>query len=223
MKDKGKVNLVLDALLFLALMAMVGIGLLMKYVLLPGREANAAYGRPVSLTLLGWDRHEWGSVHLVIGFVFLGLLGLHVALHWKTILCLLRRLVPQRAPRIVAASVFVLVGAVAASFALFVAPEVVSRHRHHAHADDYGAPHERAGRRHTRRGRDVRGRWTLAEAAQYAGVPVVQLKAELGLPAATPDDVSLGQLRRQYGWSMAEMRLTIVELATRSSGASPAD
>ena len=62
--DKSKFNFVIDALMFLCLMAMAGLGFLMKYVLPPGREVQAKYGRNVYLSWLGWDRHDWGDIHL---------------------------------------------------------------------------------------------------------------------------------------------------------------
>ena len=85
MMDKSKANLIIDALLFLCVMAITGIGLLMKYVLLPGKETTAIYGRKVDLFLFGMDRHAWGRIHLILAFVFLGLLTLHVVLHWNMI------------------------------------------------------------------------------------------------------------------------------------------
>lgn len=85
MMDKSKVNLIIDTLMFLCVMAITGIGLLMKYVLLPGKETAAVYGRKVDLFLFGMDRHQWGTIHLIIAFVLLGLLTLHVVLHWNMI------------------------------------------------------------------------------------------------------------------------------------------
>lgn len=85
MMDKSKVNLIIDTLMFLCVMAITGIGLLMKYVLLPGKETAAVYGRKVDLFLFGMDRHQWGTINLIIAFVLLGLLTLHVVLHWNMI------------------------------------------------------------------------------------------------------------------------------------------
>ncbi|GAN33419.1 MAG: DUF4405 domain-containing protein [Candidatus Brocadia sp. AMX2] len=62
--DKSKVNLVIDALLFLYVMAMAGIGLPIKFVLLPGKDTWAAYGRKAELFLFEMDRHQWGTIHL---------------------------------------------------------------------------------------------------------------------------------------------------------------
>ena len=79
---KSKLNLILDALLLLCIAAIGGIGFLMKYVIVPGYLRWEIYGRNVDLFFWGMGRHEWGTIHLVIGFVFLALLVLHIALHW---------------------------------------------------------------------------------------------------------------------------------------------
>lgn len=80
-------------------MAMAGIGLLVKFVLLPGKDTWAGYGRKVELFLFGMDRHQWGTIHMIIAFVFLGLAMLHIILHWKMILALYPRLIGCRVAR----------------------------------------------------------------------------------------------------------------------------
>jgi len=59
----------------------------------------------------------------------------------------------------------------------------------------------------------IRGRTTLAEAAQAAGVSVDRLLAELKLPAGTKPDERLGHLRQAHGFSMEDVRATIARLA----------
>ena len=74
MFNKPKIKLVVDVLMFLCMAALGGLGFLMKYVLLSGQEAQAAYGAKVEIYFLGVDKHEWGTIHLIIAFVLLGLL-----------------------------------------------------------------------------------------------------------------------------------------------------
>ena len=93
--DKAKLNFVIDALMFLCLMAMAGLGFLMHYILPPGRRVHAVYGRNVDLTWLGWDRHDWGDIHLYLAFTLLGLLTVHLILHWSMIVGLFARLLPD--------------------------------------------------------------------------------------------------------------------------------
>ena len=86
MPGKGKLNFIIDALMFICMMAIAGLALLMKFILIPGKDRLAKYGRGVDLSLLGMDRHEWGTIHLAIGLALLGLLTLHIILHWKAII-----------------------------------------------------------------------------------------------------------------------------------------
>jgi len=129
MFDKSKVNFIVDTLMFLCMMAIAGIGLLMKYVLIPGKERVVKYGRDVELYLVGMDRHEWGTVHLVIGFILLGLLVFHIVLHWKMIVNMYYRFLGSRRARILIASVFIIACVLLLSFPFIVNPEVQKRSR----------------------------------------------------------------------------------------------
>jgi len=124
MFNKSNVNFVIDALMSLCMMAMAGIGLLIKYVLLPGSEAQVKYGTKVNLYLFGLDRHEWGTIHLIIGFVLGGLLVLHIVLQWTQILNVYRKLISGQTPRRIIAVVFIIISLVLVVFPLVVKPEV---------------------------------------------------------------------------------------------------
>ncbi len=123
MIDKPKLNFIIDALMFLVMMAMAGLGFLMKYVLIPGKERWVKYGRNVDLTLLGWDRHDWGALHLYLGFTLLGLLILHIILHWKQIVGLFQRFIPSER-RTLVLLVFMLLAVLLIYFPFLVTPEV---------------------------------------------------------------------------------------------------
>lgn len=126
MLDKPRLTFLINALMFLVLMAMAGIGFLMKYVLLPGKERWVKYGRKVDLTLLGLDRHQWGGIHLYLGFLFLGLLTVHIILHWKQLVGLCRRFVgATEGGRTLAILVFVLLAVLLIYFPFLVTPEVL--------------------------------------------------------------------------------------------------
>ncbi len=126
---KPKLNLVIDALLLLCLAAIAGIGLLMKYVLVPGYQRWEIYGRNVSLFFWRLDRHQWGTIHFIIGLVFLALLVLHVVLHWQMIVEIYRRLIPNRFARWVVALILICITALLFSFPYFVKPEVIEQGR----------------------------------------------------------------------------------------------
>ena len=93
---KRKLNFVIDALMFVLLAAISGLGFLMKYVLIPGKERMVKFGRQVDLYYLGLDRHEWGAIHLILGLIMLGLLVLHIVLHWNPVKSLFRKLIGNK-------------------------------------------------------------------------------------------------------------------------------
>ena len=127
--EKPKLNFVIDALMFLCLMALAGLGFLMKYALLPGREAWAKYGRNVDLTWLGWNRHDWGQIHLYLAFALLALLVIHLFLHWQMILGLFARLVPNPETRTRLALALLILTALFLLLPFLISPEVQERGR----------------------------------------------------------------------------------------------
>jgi len=122
--DKGKINFLIDALMFLCMAALAGIGFLMKYVLIPGKEAWVVYGKKVELSWLGLDRHAWGAVHLYLAFLLLGLLLLHIILHWQMIIGLFRKFIAPPNLRNEVAIVFVILCAALLFFPFFINPEI---------------------------------------------------------------------------------------------------
>jgi hypothetical protein len=127
--DKPKVNFVIDALMFLCLMALAGLGFLMKYALPAGRDAWATYGSNRQFAWLGWDRHDWGDLHLYLAFTLLSLLALHVILHWQVILGLFKRLVPDPRRRSRMAWTFLLLSLLLLSFSFLISPDSKVRGR----------------------------------------------------------------------------------------------
>lgn len=127
--NKTTFNFMIDALLLLFMAAITGIGFLMKFVLLPGRESHIRYGKNVTLFFWGMDRHEWGTIHLTLGFILLGLLILHIVFHWNIIVNIYTRIIGARKIRIVLAVVLILAVIILGSFPLMVNPEVQERGR----------------------------------------------------------------------------------------------
>ncbi len=122
--DKPKLRFVVQALMFLCLIAVAGIGLLMEFVLISGREKIAKYGGNVNLTFLGLNRNDWGEVHLYIALIFLLLLAVHLTLHWKKIVGLYEKMIPDHKRRNIIALAFLLVSVILIYFAFLVNPDV---------------------------------------------------------------------------------------------------
>ena len=127
--DKLKINFVIDALMFVCLMAIAGLGFLMKYTLPPGREVWVRYGRNVDLTWLGWDRHDWGTVHLYLAFTLLAVLVIHLILHWSMIVGLFGRLIPDPRTRTRVGLAFLILSLLLIYFPFLITPEEGQRGR----------------------------------------------------------------------------------------------
>lgn len=198
MWDKPKLNFLIDILMFLCMSAMAGIGFLMNYVLIPGREAVVEYGRSVELLFLGLNRHDWGDIHLYLGFTLIGLLTLHIILHWHLIPGLYQRLLKNPAARTIGAWALVIVCLVFLFFPFAITPEVQEI------APGQGRVHELHDT-----SLEVRGSMTLQEVSRQYKIPTSVLKEELNLPASVPDRERLGRLRRTYGFNMSEVERII--------------
>lgn len=206
MFHKSKVKFVIDTLMFLCGISIVGIGFLMKFTLIPGKDRLIKYGRNVDLLLFKMDRHEWGTIHLVIGFIFLGLLVLHIILNWKMIVNMYHRLIGSRIARRIIISIFMIVCVIWLIFSLIVKPEVIELGR--------GEGRHKAGLAYveeTRSSIEVKGYMMLIDAAEKYNVPIDYLKKHIGIPQSTSSKAKLGQLRRRYGFRMSDVEKIISE------------
>ncbi|HDR88402.1 MAG TPA: DUF4405 domain-containing protein [Bacteroidetes bacterium] len=122
--NRAKLNLIIDALLLIQLMAMAGIGFLIKYILVPGEERNLLYGRDVELYFLELTRHDWGKIHLWASISFLVLILLHIILHWKMIGCIFRQMFASKKVRTAIACVLLAISIFLAVSPFLVRPEV---------------------------------------------------------------------------------------------------
>jgi hypothetical protein len=59
---------------------------LVLYIVPPGRIANWTDWR-----LWGFSKHQWGAMHTIFGYVFLGFAVLHIYYNWKPILIYMKR------------------------------------------------------------------------------------------------------------------------------------
>lgn len=139
MKDHARkislLGLIIDCLMMLQMGALVGIGPLMGFVLVPGQERNVLYGKGADLYLFGLDRHEWGTIHMWIGVSLVVALAVYIVLHWNRIRGLLRGVSGSAGVRAAIAVGVLLLAVALASFPLWVAPEV-----------EMGKAHEGRGR-----------------------------------------------------------------------------
>lgn len=121
--NKWKVCIIVDVLMLIVMAFIIGLGLLIKFVLLPGEKVMEIYGANYKLTWLGYNRHDWGTIHLYLGICFMVLLIIHLALHWGTIKNLLRCLIPGKSLRLVISILIIIITLIGISFWKMVKPE----------------------------------------------------------------------------------------------------
>jgi hypothetical protein len=89
---KSRTHFWLDLLTAFVFAAMVGTGVLQRWVLPRGSSR-------VGLTWLGLERHDWADIHFWLATLILALVILHLALHWSWVrTCWSRFLGSLRAP-----------------------------------------------------------------------------------------------------------------------------
>ena len=224
--NKSKYNFIIDSLMFICMTAMICLGLLIKYILLPGKERWIVYGDNVDLYFLGLDRHEWGTIHLIIGFVLLGLLILHIILHWKMILALYSKLIKNKSARIIITVGLIVVFVLLATFPFFITPDIQELERNQKHnvslqgnfeKQQINSEHQTYDlnngsvkkHHHSKASIEVKGYMKLCEVASKYNVPCSYLKKNLGIPQSTSDDQKLGWLRKKYDFKMSKVELII--------------
>ncbi len=134
--NNAKLNLVIDIILLINMMIIMGVGFLIKYILLPGFKRNEVYGNNVELYYLGLDRHQWGTIHLILGFILLFLLVLHIVFHWQIIKNLYRSLIPNKIFRYILGYLLIIVSLLFGVAPLFVKPEIGKPVFHYQHSSN---------------------------------------------------------------------------------------
>ncbi|MHC4128669.1 MAG: DUF4405 domain-containing protein [Planctomycetota bacterium] len=227
---KNTLNFLIDLATLLAILSMIGTGLILKYSLPPGSGGRG-------LVLWGLGRHDWGDVHFWIAVSLGALLVAHIVLHWPWVVGTIRRLTNRTGTRtgrpastllnVSCIAFFVVIAGAAAGFTLFANDNVsasVARAQEHdrehaqARVDTPGiglAP--AAGNPATEEcdhgSSHLRGSMTLAEVERETGLTVTAVLALLELPQGTSPQERLGPLCRTYGLSMSTARSIISEHA----------
>ena len=79
-----------NVLAFVAFLCPMATGSVMHWVLTPGSGGGFGRGRHLPegdrvQTLLGWGRHDWGSLHYWLAVAFVCAMVLHLVLNWSWI------------------------------------------------------------------------------------------------------------------------------------------
>jgi len=122
---KNTLNYLVDSIMFILMLSIVGVGFLMKYVLISGQERWIEFGRNVELTFMGMERHAWGKIHLILGLILVAFLTLHLILHWGSITRFVRKIFINRFVRISVTSVFLAISLLLVIFPFFIRINII--------------------------------------------------------------------------------------------------
>lgn len=237
-KDQCKINLIIDGILLILLTMMAGLGLFIKFVLVPGFKRNALYGSDVELYFWGLDRHQWGGIHLYISIAFLALILLHIILHWKMIICIFRKIVQGKLSRKIIGTGLGIIAILLIGGPLIISPEVVPiqiGNTSHSSTANYRdviitnthnpAPiieetstdktqqnsNQKLRRDHFFSSLEIDGNMTIDEVCAKYSIPVMKLTEELGIPA-TVSSTRIGRLKRAYSFEMEDLKNAVVKI-----------
>lgn len=237
-KNKAKINLAIDALMLVLLMAIAGMGFLIRYVLVSGYERNILYKGDVELYFWGLTRHEWGSIHLWVNYIFLFLLLIHIVLHWKLITHIFRQMVAGKTAQTAIAACIATVAILLAMSPFILKPEVVPFQTKNAHRrsietllketvanenralvfedakdSEDSELHEREEfkHRHSYEELEIYGYMTLNEVAGRYSIPINELEQSLHIPSGRSFE-RIGPLKRMYGFEMEDVKNAVIRL-----------
>jgi len=186
--NRNAINFVVDLVSLLALCGLTATGLILAFALSPGAGG---------LELWGWRRHDWGDLHYYSALVFLPLLVLHVALHWRWVWSMSCRMIGLKTdtaetarlwPRRLGGAIIAGGGlALLIGFAWFASPDAATRGggRHNRarwrqaliSANDHAARETPGGRRHRgglRRGWATSGGDGFEQTGQGGGIETLR-------------------------------------------------
>jgi hypothetical protein len=188
--DRPKKNFLTDAVAFIGLVLLASTGILMRYILPPGSGRWKA--------IWGLDRHEWGGIHFWIAIVFLGILTIHLILHWRWIEAFIKGSPREGSGLRAGLGIVGLAGLIALAIAPLVSTVETAAVRENG--EPLSEKHEDI---------QIFGSMTLNEVGQNTGVPIEHIIRELKLPPDIERDERLGNLKKMCGFTMEEVRETV--------------
>jgi hypothetical protein len=234
---RNTLNFVVDTVTLLTMLLMISTGLLLKFVL-PPRRGTGAYQMLWGWDRHDWgDVHFWTAV--VLGGLLLLHVALHWKWVCATTRQFLQHgeervpLTPASIRNIYGVAFLALIAAVIGGVLWFASAKVqIGRAEHEGGRGQRVAPatggYGRGGWQTDRQGDErgsgaghavresddfhIRGSTTLGEIERMTGVSVAGLRAELNLPEDVSPDERLGQLRRDHGFEMSDVREAVQRL-----------
>jgi len=195
---RSHLNFLVDALAFAAFVFLVATGVILEF-LLPAGSGHW-------VTLWGLDRHGWGNIHFWVAVFFLAALAIHVYLHWRWILSVVRGRPREGSGVRVGLGVLGMFALIAIAFAPLLSPVEREGGERSAAAPRWGLSAESEA---------ILGSTTIGDVVETTGVTLDYLRSELSLADDVSPDDRLGVIAREHGFSVADVR-EVVERGIRA-------
>lgn len=215
-----KLNLLIDAIMLIIMVAIIGIGLLVKYILLSGKEKWDSFGGNFDFTLLGLDRHEWGQIHFILGLILLGLLVLHIIVHWKMIVGIFNKTFKSKKLRLAITFTVLIISIGLIIFPFLIKPKIedpLFNYRNFQANSQNIATQKQSESSMKPKGQhtynhnnhhaqiNINGSMTLLEISTNYHIPINYLKKSLNISNTISSTERLGRLRRSKGFTMSDI------------------
>ncbi len=186
---KSRKNFVVDSLAFICFVFLVSTGVILHYILPPGSGH--------SKSIWGMGRHDWGDIHFYFSVGFLAILVLHLFLHWKWIVSLIKGRQRKTSGR---RALLGLVGALAI-LAIALAPILTPM-------EGSGQGKQQMEERTHEENSEIKiqGSITLKELHESTDVPVSHILGQLKITDEISEDTKLGELKNSYDFTMDDVR-----------------
>lgn len=201
---RSTIHFAVDSLALVALVAMTSTGFLLRYVLPPGSGRllgeGTGYGaarNPITL-LWGLTRQEWGSIHFWISTALMAILAVHIFLHWRWIVSVVRNRPKDHSGVRFGIGVVGLVSVLGFAMTPFLSP---TRSIPRIELTDELETNSQPSIKLRQRAR-IRGLMTLRDVEKQTGTPVDVLLRELDLPGNISPDSHIERLSRIYGFDV---------------------
>lgn len=193
---RTNLNFLVACIAFIGFVLLIATGVLLKYLLPPGSGRQTL--------IWGMDRHQWGDVHFWTAVAIVALMVLHLYLHWTWIKIKVKGLRAEESGKRVAVAVVALLFVLTAALLPLLSPKEIDATR-----DPESHEEERVlgGRNEVH----ISGSMTLRDVEEATGVAGADILQALGLPENLDLDRRLGNLKREYGFEIDDIRRIVKE------------
>lgn len=181
---RTNLNFTIDVLTFIGFIFLTTTGILMYYVLPAG---SGHY-----VTIWGLDRHQWGAIHFWIAVVFFSILTIHLILHWRWIVNVVRGKSDKDTSYRTGLGIVGLFALIAISISPLLSPIEVNKNQTRSTTSSENDSSKK-----------INGSFNFLDIEKETGVPAAYIIDKLNLPTDTPLNRRIGLLKKEHGFEMS--------------------